>query len=309
MKKHSLKVNNGLSMSQAQSISNLCNQRAEEINQDISIINNFSKSIAINELGHIIQKGNPIPENIVDMLETKSKLHACQAFLMENIKAKNALLNDAKFGSADVSGVEKPVKGDYLDIDDVLLEQVNEDFGWEQLSSEDYNEYLEAEAYASHIGQFIHKNGKLALLKQELPLIPDIEWMEIEKDKKVPVTINIHHTSKDLFDLHEKLAKLHRIHEQKVNFYKSKVKNIVTEENARIAKHNNDLVNKKELHDQEVDNIYYKSLEEYNKKVSSIKSQFEIDRQEKIKEIASMRIFVDNRFKEVVDMFMESVKE
>ena len=308
MKKHSLKVNNGLSISQAQSISNLCNQRAEEINQEISFINNFSKSVRTYE-NHIIQKGRPMPENIIDMLETKAKLHACQAFLMENIKAKNALLNDAKFGSADVSGVEKPVKGDYLDIDDVLLEQVNEDFGWEQLSSEDYNEYLEAEAYASHIGQFIHKNGKLALLKQELPLIPDIEWMEIEKDKKVPVTINIHHASKGLFDLHEKLAKLHRIHEQKVNFYKSKVKNIVTEENARIAKHNNDLVNKKELHDQEVDNIYYKSLEEYNKKVSSIKSQFEIDRQEKIKEIASMRIFVDNRFKEVVDMFMESVKE
>lgn len=308
MKKHSLKVNNGLSMSQAQSISNLCNQRAEEINQEISFINNFSKSVRTYE-NHIIQKGRPMPENIIDMLETKAKLHACQAFLMENIKAKNALLNDARFDSADVSGVEKPVKGDYLDIDDVLLEQVNEDFGWEQLSSEDYNEYLEAEAYASHIGQFIHKNGKLALLKQELPLIPDIEWMEIEKDKKVPVTINIHHTSKELFDLHEKLAKLHRVYEQKVNFYKSKVKNIVTEENARIAKHNNDLVNKKELHDQEVDNIYYKSLEEYNKKVSSIKSQFEIDRQEKIKEIASMRIFVDNRFKEVVDMFMESVKE
>ena len=308
MKKHSLKVNNGLSISQAQSISNLCNQRAEEINQEISFINNFSKSVRTYE-NHIIQKGRPMPENIIDMLETKAKLHACQAFLMENIKAKNALLNDAKFGSADVSGVEKPVKGDYLDIDDVLLEQVNEDFGWEQLSSEDYNEYLEAEAYASHIGRFIHKNGKLADLKQFLPLIPDIEWMEIEKDKKVPVTINIHHTSKDLFDLHEKLAKLHRIHEQKVNFYKSKVKNIVTEENARIAKHNNDLVNKKELHDQEVDNIYYKSLEEYNKKVASIKSQFEIDRQEKIKEIASMRIFVDNRFKEVVDMFMESVKE
>ena len=308
MKKHSLKINNGLSMSQAQSISNLCNQRAEEINQEISFINNFSKSVRTYE-NHIIQKGRPMPENIIDMLETKAKLHACQAFLMENIKAKNALLNDARFDSADVSGVEKPVKGDYLDIDDVLLEEVNEDFGWEQLSSEDYNEYLEAEAYASHIGQFIHKNGKLALLKQELPLIPDIEWMEIEKDKKVPVTINIHHTSKDLFDLHEKLAKLHRVYEQKVNFYKSKVKNIVTEENTRIAKHNNDLVNKKELHDQEVDNVYYKSLEEYNKKVSSIKSQFEIDRQEKIKEIASMRIFVDNRFKEVVDMFMESVKE
>src|SRR5690554_8066576 len=136
MKKHSLKVNNGLSMSQAQSISNLCNQRAEEINQEISFINNFSKSVRTYE-NHIIQKGRPIPENIIDMLKIKAKLHACQAFLMENIKAKNALLNDARFDSADVSGVEKPVKGDYLDIDDVLLEQVNEDFGWEQLSSED----------------------------------------------------------------------------------------------------------------------------------------------------------------------------
>jgi hypothetical protein len=46
MKKNNLSKN-GLSMTQAQSISNLCNQKAIEIHNSLRGINNASKSIVI----------------------------------------------------------------------------------------------------------------------------------------------------------------------------------------------------------------------------------------------------------------------
>ena len=108
MKKNSLTPNNGLSLSQAQSISNLCYQRAIEINNLLASINNASKSVEIDGKEHIIVKGRELPSNIVDLLIEKGDLHACQGFLMENIKAKDDMLNEAKNMTADLSQVKFP---------------------------------------------------------------------------------------------------------------------------------------------------------------------------------------------------------
>lgn len=306
MRKHSLEPNKGLSLSQAQSISNLCNQRVVEINQTINSINNYTKQVRINEL-YTLQKGIHIPENIVELLIQKSELSACQAFLMENIKAKQYLLDKTKLEQADISGVPYPSKRNYMDITYSLLNEVNEQYGWNQLSRKEYNEYLEAEAYAAHIGKFIHKNGKLDELRKELPSIPEIEWMEIETGKKTPVNIKVHHTSDGLLKLHEKLANIHRVYEQKVNYFKAKVKNIVTEENTRIAKHNNDLQIKAEEYNNNVDSDFHKEVKLYDEKIKTIKSEFEIYRQKTISEYVLMRIVVDDRFKETIDMFLNEL--
>jgi hypothetical protein len=77
MKKNSLSEK-GLSLSQAQSISNICNQRAMEIENSINIINNYSKTIHIDDgsgkIRSFVQtKGNKIPKDIV-VLKTKQEL-------------------------------------------------------------------------------------------------------------------------------------------------------------------------------------------------------------------------------------------
>jgi hypothetical protein len=89
----------------------------------------------------------------------------------------------------DVDAPERPktFKKDYL-------YSIDEPWGWDQLTTAEYNEYLEAEAYASHIGQFIHKGGKLDRLRAELPTIKTLEFMEIEVGKKTPMKVSIHHT-------------------------------------------------------------------------------------------------------------------
>lgn len=309
MKKNSLTPNKGLSLSQAQSISNLCNQRAREITADITGINNFSKTVDTGRKTLTIVNGKVMPANIIELLKEKAELHACQAFLMENIKAKDALLNDAKRMQPDYSGIEQPKRplAELMDVRNKLLDEVGEEFGWSQLSVSEYNEYLEAEAYASHIGQFIHKDGILDRLRNELPLIPPVEWMTIKDGEKTPVEIKVHHTSENLLKIHEDLAALHRQYEQRVNYFKAKVKNLTTEENARIAKINADMQNEAEAINNRLNSEYDTVFKAYSEKIKSIKAEFENVRQAKIKEIATMRIQVDSRFQKTIDTFLKQL--
>jgi len=307
MKKNSLTPNNGLSLSQAQSISNLCNQRATEINNQLSATNNYSKTISVDGVVHTILKSKGLPSNVIDLLKEKAELHACQAFLMENLKAKEEMLNAARNAKPDISVIKFPEDWE-LD-DPTYLRQVDESWGWEQLSLGEYNEYLEAEAYAAHIGQFIHKGGVLDGLRAELPGIPDIEWMTIKDGVKSPVSIIVHHTSKDLLNIHEELAAIHRGYEQRVNYFKAKVKNLVTEENARIARINADVQSESEKVNKTRQMEFQVAYANATEELKTLKSEFEKTRQDQIREIASMRIQVDARFQKIVDVFLNQLPQ
>lgn len=308
MKANSLSANKGLSLSQAQSISNLCNQRATEIANKLNVVNNYSKLVRVDGDVHVTVKGCKLPENVVELLTEKAELHACQAFLMENIKAKDALLNQAKKEAADISNVQFPRDYDYLD--PVVIPQVDENWGWSQLTKAEYNEYLEADAFAAHIGQFIHKGSILDTLRSELPTLPAIEWMTIKGDgTKSPVTIKVHHTSEELLKVHENLANLHRGYEQRVNYYKAKVKNLVTQENARIAKLNADAQNEATKVNNDRQKEYETAHKRATEEIRVIRAEFEKKRQDLIKEIASMRIEVDTRFQKTIDIFLPNLSE
>lgn len=307
MKKNTLTSNKGLSLSQAQSVSNLCNQRAKDIDAKLDGLNNYHKSVEIvdgkgNSKGYVTVTAKKIPTDVVELLLEKSGLHACQAFLMENIKAKEAMLQDIKKGSADISTVEVPDRPKLVNVD--TLAQVSEDFGWSALTASEVSEYTEAEAFAAHIGQFIHKGGTLDRLRTELPTIPAVEWMNIHDGMKSPVVISVHHNSEDLLATHEKLAELHRGFEQRVNYFKSKVKNITTEENARIAKLNADAINVTSKQNKDAQATYQTAYMEATEKMKNIQADFEKERQAKIKEIASLRIGIDARFQKVIDIFL-----
>lgn len=295
----------GLSMSQAQSISNLCNQRSKDITAKLADINNVSKELTIGAENYVETKGNPIPENVVELLIEKARLHATQAFLMENIKAKDEAIKELQYDNVDFT-TPAPEKPKAVTKDLPYL--VSENWGWEQLSVNEYNEYLEAEAYASHIGQFIHKGGKLDKLRSELPTIKTLEFMEIETGKKTPMKVSIHHTPEQLLEIHEKLASLHREYEQKVNYFKSKVKNAVTMENARIAKERAEIEAELKEVNGKLEADYNTELEQWRADFRKASNEFEAQRQEKIKELANMKINIDARFQPVVDMFLKVVQ-
>jgi len=303
MKKNSLS-NTGLSLSQAQSISNLCFQRAKDVDNELRTVNNVQKELKINGETYVETVGKKLPVDTIQLLVEKSKLHACQAFLMENIKAKDQMITELQREHF-VYNVEEPESPKHLTYQELPL--VNEVWGWSQLSVGEYNEYLESEAYASHIGQFIHKDGKLDFLRRELPSIKTLEWITIKDGEKTPLKVTIHHTQAELTELHENLASMHRKYEQRVNYFKAKVKNLVTEENARLSKENSvkiaEVIRENEKMNKEFNVVYTKFLDE---KLKS-KQDFETTRQEKIKEAASLRIQVDARFQEVIDEFLNKL--
>lgn len=303
MRKNSL-ASKGLSLSQAQSISNMCFQRAQEIDRSLNAVNNISKSITLDGNTLPIVEGNPLPapEQVVSMLIEKSKLHAAQAFLMENINAKTAMLTTLRNADCEFD-VPMPKRSSITDL--VVLENVSEFWGWEQLTVSELNEFYEAEAFAAHIHQFINKNGKLTSLRNELPNIQKLEWFEVETGKKSPVIVAVHHDANDLLVLHEELAELHRTYEQRVNYFKAKVKNLVTAENARIAKLNADAVTEYNKVKAERDSAYEKEYNEWVSQRAQAMNDFEITRQQQIAEVSKYRIAVDARFQEVIDLFMK----
>jgi hypothetical protein len=301
--KHSLSAT-GLSLSQAQSISNLCNQRVREIDNKLAVVNNASKSVTINGETYQETQPNPMPTDVVELLTEKARLSATQAFLRENMRAKEDMLNltrKLRFDSETMMP-EYPVRGK-MELP-ALLDEVEEEWGWDQLTTAEYNEYLEQEAYAAHIGQFIHNKGKLDQLRKELPTMKTLEWLEVEAGKKTPVKVFTHHTSESLLELHEQLAALHRGYEQRVNYFKSKVKNLVTAFNARIARANAD-------EQARVNSINLKIQAEFE---SEQKVWLDAERmaifefqegiENRIKEIAAYRIQVPARFQPVIDMFI-----
>ena len=292
-------------MSQAQSISNLCNQRAKEISTKLDNINNVSKELVIGSDTYVETNGNPIPENVVELLTTKARYSATQAFLMENIKAKDGLINEIRFEVFDY-GVEEPLRP--REVVETLPTEVDENFGLDQMTAAEYNEYLEAEAYASHIGQFIHKRGTLDRLRAELPTIKTLEFMEIEVGKKTPLKVSIHHTPEQLLAIHEELAALHRGYEQKVNYFKSKAKNAVTSENARIQRERADIQSRVNTENEKLRREYADACSKFYEERKKASQEFEAKRQERIQEAANLKINVAERFQDVVDEFLNQLK-
>ena len=250
-----------------------------------------------------MQEGIVIPENILDKLKTKGDLHATQAFLMEAIKSKESEIGRIRNLTPDISHLTQPVRVYAPDYE--IEDNVEESWGWSQLTDSEYSKYLQEEALASHLGQFIHKNGKLSELRRELPNISTLEWFEVEDGKKTPVKVTKHHHPSSLMELHEEVAELHRKHEQSVNFFKAKVKNLVSDENARIQKENANKAAEFLKLEKELNQNYQLEMDAYNGEVLRLTMEFNSQRELDIKAAAALRINVDPRFQDVIDLFIQ----
>lgn len=288
-------------MSQAQSISNMCNQRAQEITRSLMAVNNTSRTLKIEKDTYTEQEGVPMPANVIDLILEKAGLHACQGFLMEAIKAKDAKIQELRERKFKYEGI-KPEYKEAEDFD--MLEHVGESWGWQQLTDAEYNEYLEKDSLAAHVGQFIHKGGKLDTLRDELPRISGLDWITVKTGEKTPVKVTKHHTSEELLALHEKLAGLHRELEQRVNYYKAKVKNLVTMENAHRSAENARMGDEFSHAQAKLDDEYRLAIQAWKSAAAVALQHFEKERELEIKDVAALRINVDPRFQPIVDMFL-----
>ena len=132
-----------------------------------------------------------------------------------------------------------------------------------------------------------------------------MEWITIKDGEKTPVKVTKHHTAVELNTKHEELAKLHREYEQRVNYFKAKVKNLVTTENARIAKANAEIINTFNKLESQLNSEYQIAYSEWLSRRLLSHQNAEAERELQIQNTAALRIKVDPRFKATVDMFLE----
>lgn len=288
----------GLSMNQAQSISNLCNQIATDIDTTINNFNVTSKTIKVDKETYVVKEANPIVD-IHNLLSYKSKLHGVQAHIMEAIKAKDALLNSIQNEGFDDSIFTMPERK--LIYEPELISEVGEDYGWKQLSETEYAEYLEQEAIASHYGQFIHKRGKLSCLRNELAKFASLEWEVIEDGKKTPVKVAKHHTQDELMNIHNEVSDVHTRANQRVNYFKAKAKNLANAKNIEIHKENARLkmIYQSNLNDANAE--YQNQLAAYNNMIEEMSETFYADRLKRLNEASKLKVVIDPRFQSVVD--------
>lgn len=305
MKANNLSVKGELSMTKAQSISNLIYQSAREIERKFSGVNNSTKTITLNGESFIKDEGKALPENVLELLERKSALHAAQGFLMENVNAKALMLKleqEKQFENT----IEAPTLPKYHQYE--ALGFVDAEWGVSQLSANEFNEFLEKEAYASHIGQFIHKGGALDNLRNGLTKTNSLEWHQLRTNSavtEIPVRVTYHHSPEQLLKLHTELANVHGEYEKRVNYFKAKVHNLVTDENTRISKVNQDEQARINSLNDPIRAEYNEALVKYQQAVKVAREAFNEAQFKEIKRISKLKISVDERFKTVIDEFMK----
>ena len=88
-----------------------------------------------------------------------------------------------------------------------------------------------------------------------------------------------------------------------MNYFKAKVKNLVTLENGRIAKLNGDEVNRVNTINKQLTSQYQEDYNNYTRECAAITAKFEAERADLIKSVAALRIKVPARFQEIVTEF------
>jgi hypothetical protein len=109
--------------------------------------------------------------------------------------------------------------------------------------------------------------------------------------------------------MHNNFANEHKTLEQRVNYFKAKVKNSVTEENANIAKENGIAIAEVNKVNNAKMGEYQKLCIDYEGKRRVEEEAFEVKRNEDMKFVAALRIKVDPRFQETVDELMPKKNE
>jgi hypothetical protein len=147
----------------------------------------------------------------------------------------------------------------------------------------------------------------LDVLRKDLPNVKVLDFIELQSGIKTPVKVEAHHTSEELLSFHEKLAALHRSYEQRVNYFKAKVKNLVTEENARISKENAVKASEINLINQKLRQDYSDLMSTHSEAATVAFGNFESDRQTKIQQASALRISIDPRFQGTIDLFLKNL--
>lgn len=270
----------GLTTAEANYTANIIKELCERISNEIKQLTLFKGTLNFQGKQTEYNKVYKV-ENLEEKCLEEGNLYALSAWLREAIKAKEALL--------------KQVENDNFNIS--LLNEVNYDKATSLLTEDEVKyslpinelaEYLAYEAKAAHIGKKVHPNGIFEQWFNMIKNTPKIQINEINKDYIVEFDQVV--DEKDLYQVYFTLQKEYREAEQKVNYYKAKVKNLLNEKNQEINQKNRALQDK-----------LSQDLEIQNSKNLALQAEINNLRGQKLKEVSELKIIIPNELQKTLD--------
>ena len=268
----------GLTATSANYISNLAKEAYEKLEAKLNSTSFIRETITV--IGSTAETNISIPHKellteapsiLKEICEYKSLI----AWLREAIKEKDKLFKENKLWQSEEYTqhlANRPTGEEYLSEQDIIN-------SW---TVKEQEEYLSLETLCAVIGKYIHPNGPLSKAKTELSIKLNNPVRTENSGRDTIIRRYYPEASEeDVNVLFFTLQKRHREYQAQLNGIKHKIDMTLREDR------------------QKKDEAYKLALEEYNKKASELLVADRLTREEKHKEIESLKIVIPNDLKEI----------
>ena len=277
---------NGLTSTSANHIANLAKEYGTRLTAQVDNFQFYNTSVALigTEDYHQIKAG--VTENEVakfpEILDKVIEANSLIAWLREAIKARETMLKEVEQMSveeyAEIGGVElpkRPEKGQRLTNDDIVA----------QMSIKERNRYFSLQTRAAKIGQFIHPDGKLSAQRTELQKKLHARFM-VKGEGRDTLLYQYEPTCSEevVEQVFFQLQKAHREAQAELNGILHKI--VEEKRSAALA----------------IDREYAIALDQYNRRMEEIQSDFQMWKECEAKRIADLRIIIPNDLKGIYEI-------
>lgn len=275
----------GLTSSEANHITNITKELVKDLNVTGMALTTSS----------VVRDGETLPldENKknpswVQDIQKVGKLYSLSAWLKSAIKLKEAMLRDVDYRQFKTT-VPDPELEELKVIPDTSFEKY-----LASLTIKERNEYLTAEAVATHVGKFVHNFDEVR------SKVEDFTPTSFQRVGNETLTVKSErlYTKDELFKGFFELQKEHREAEQKVNLYKSRHKSWAKEIEDEVAAENSAIQDRNHLKKKE------KFIE-----VTKERTQFEAQNREDKQTISTFKIVIPHDLQPVLDEVLEYAKK
>jgi hypothetical protein len=300
---------NGLSQTEANHQANMVKEVATIIGRQFQNTAAVTESITINDGNTVKTVKLDNKTAIADIeieAELEGELYALSAWLREAIKAKQSVLQLVEHAEDKAFLLpgevlpeltmqrpyfKEPAKQKTWTAEDILGE----------FSVAERADYLKKESIAAHLGKKIHAGGILAQIKEELSSFAPFRFQDLNNNggkHSFPVERTALYEVKAFNKAFLELQERHRVVEAKLNWYKARIQNTVTERNAEeYAEHRKRYDEAYTLFQKEL-NVFNDHAEDVSNRIAALSQTLNQRRLLKIREVSAWKIVIPQKLEE-----------
>jgi vacuolar-type H+-ATPase subunit H len=230
----------GLTISEANYKANLIKEVAESIEAQFKNTSAYTSEMIFD--GRNLALDSFISIELKDLANQEGNLYGLSAWLREAIKAKALLLTQvATMDSLSLLMPDETLIESFTERQPNRIQPLRQLFVTEEdvlgaFSIGERAEYYAVEAKAAHLGKKIHPNGVISRIRKDLQTERKVTFKQLPDGvgQKTYVVEHIPlYNPESVDDLFFELQSQHRSYEEKLNYFKARIKNEVTDANAK----------------------------------------------------------------------------